>query len=139
MIAAFDPQGVQCGATPVAEEGKYGFMPCYRDDQMTTEDDGADPGDVISFTINGLPATPVPIRFNGTSVPPSTTITWTSNGDRWEVDLHVPPTPTPIPVGGVIVPVNRLELLAPWVGLIALAFLTALTVALVASSLASKR
>jgi hypothetical protein len=90
MIAAFDPQGVQCGATPVAEEGKYGLMPCYRDDQMTAEDDGADPGDVISFTINGLPATPMPISLNGTPVPPWTRVTWTRFGDRWEVDLRVP-------------------------------------------------
>ena len=42
------------------------------------------------------------------------------------------PTPyPPRPVGGVIVPVNRLELLAPWLGLAALASLAALTVALV--------
>ncbi len=33
--------------------------------------------------------------------------------------------------GGIIVPVNRLELLAPWMGLAALAGLAALTVALV--------
>jgi hypothetical protein len=37
----------------------------------------------------------------------------------------------PIPVGGIVVPVNRLELLSPWIGLAALASLTALTVALV--------
>jgi len=30
------------------------------------------------------------------------------------------PTPSPIPVGGVIVPVSKVELLAPWVGLAAL-------------------
>ena len=50
-----------------------------------------------------------------------------------------PPTPTPtppspsppIPVGGIIVPVSRLELLAPWVRLAALAALAALTVALI--------
>ena len=35
------------------------------------------------------------------------------------------------PVGGIIVPVNKLELLAPWMGLVALASLTALTVVLV--------
>ena len=36
----------------------------------------------------------------------------------------------PIPVGGVIVPVNRLELLVPWLGLVAAASLGALAVAL---------
>ena len=41
------------------------------------------------------------------------------------------PTPTPIHVGGIIVPVSKLELLAPWLGLVVLAGLTALTVALV--------
>jgi hypothetical protein len=32
---------------------------------------------------------------------------------------YTPPAP-PVPVGGVIVPVNKLELLAPWLGLAAL-------------------
>ena len=36
-----------------------------------------------------------------------------------------------LPVGGIAVPVNRLELLGPWVGLVALASLAALAVALV--------
>jgi len=35
------------------------------------------------------------------------------------------------PVGGIVVPVNRLGLLAPWVGLAALVSLAALTVAVV--------
>ncbi len=131
VIAAFDPQGVQCGQYTVTVKGKYGYLPCYRDDETTPEDDGADPGDVISFTINGLPATPVPISFNGTPISPSTTITWTHHGDRWEVDLRVPPMPTPIPVGGVIVPVNGLELVASWLRLMAVVFLAALAVVLV--------
>ena len=37
----------------------------------------------------------------------------------------------PVPIGGIVVPVNRLELLAPWLGLAALASLAALTAALV--------
>jgi hypothetical protein len=36
-----------------------------------------------------------------------------------------------VPVGGIVVPVNKLGLVAPWVGLAALASLAALTVALV--------
>jgi hypothetical protein len=39
--------------------------------------------------------------------------------------------PLPLPVGGVIVPVNEMGLLAPWLGLVALAALAALTVGLV--------
>jgi hypothetical protein len=80
-IAAFDPQGVQCGEFTVGEEGKYGLMPCYGDDETTPDvDEGAEPGDVISFTINGLPAV---------ALGPDEPI-WTSNGDRREVDLEVP-------------------------------------------------
>ena len=121
VIAAFDPQGVKCGEFTVIERGKYGLMPCYRDDPATPEDEGPLPGEPISFKINGLPARPVPKSLNGNPVPPSTTVTWTSFSDRWEVDLHVvAPPPPPVPVGGYIVPVNRMELLAPWPGLVAL-------------------
>jgi hypothetical protein len=79
VIAAFDPQGVKCGEFTVVEEGKYGLMPCYRDDATTPEDDGADPGDVISFTINGLPVV---------AAGPDDPI-WASYVRR-EVDLWVP-------------------------------------------------
>ena len=121
VIVAFDPQGVQCGEFTVVEEGKYGFLPCYRDDDTTPEDDGADPGDVISFTINGLPAE---------ALGPDDPI-WTSHGDRRVVDLHVAATPPPpVPAGGYIVPVSKPKLLAPWLGLPALALLAALTVTL---------
>jgi hypothetical protein len=130
VIAAFDPQGVQCGQFTVKFQGKYGYLACYRDDPVTPEDEGPLPGETIFFTINGLPATPVPKSLNGNPVPPSTTVTWTSLGDRWEVDLVVPRPPGP-PVGGVIVPVNRLELLSPWLGMTTLVWLTALTIALV--------
>ena len=37
----------------------------------------------------------------------------------------------PQPVGGYVVPVNRLELVSPWLGLVAMAFLSARTVVLV--------
>jgi hypothetical protein len=36
-----------------------------------------------------------------------------------------------VPVGGIVVPVDRLGLVAPWMGLVGLASLAALTVALV--------
>jgi len=172
VVAAFNPQGVQCGQYTVVEAGKYGYLPCLRDDDISSEDDRADPGDLISFTINGLPAV---------ALGPDDPI-WTSNGDRWEVDLGVPDSdgdgvydggdncplvPNPdqadgdgdgvgdacdncpevynpdqkdsdgdgvgdacTPVGGVILPVNRLELVAPWLGLASLVALFTFTVAL---------
>jgi len=186
VIEAFDTQHVKCGQFTVTDEGKYGYLACLRDDATTLEDDGADPGDVITFTINGLPAV-----ASGPDDP-----IWTSHGDLLEVDLGVPdsdgdgvsdgedncplvanPGQTDTdgdglgdacdpdddndgaldaddncprvynpdqadsdgdgvgdactPVGGVIVPVNKLELLAPWLGPVALISLTALGVALI--------
>ena len=42
------------------------------------------------------------------------------------------PHPPPFePVGGIVAPVSKLGLMAPWMGLVALASLAALTVALV--------
>jgi len=80
-IAAYDPDGVQCGEFTVTTEGKYGVLPCYGDDETTPNvDEGAEPGDEISFTINGLPAA---------ALGPDDPI-WTSHGDRREVDLEVP-------------------------------------------------
>lgn len=105
VIAAFDPQGISCGQCTVEFEGRYGLLYCYRDDAMTLDvDEGAEPGDVIAFTINGLPSVAL-----GPEAP-----IWTSNGDLREVNLRAP---VPTPVGGVIVPLSRLELLAPWLGL----------------------
>ncbi len=190
VIAAFDPQGVQCGEFTVTTEGKYGLMPCYGDDKTPPDpvDEGADPEDEISFTINDLPAT---------ALGPDEPI-WTSHGDLLEVDLEVPdddgdgvadsedncpsvsnpdqtdadedgmgdacdpdddndgvldaddncpttynPDQTdsdgdgigdacePIVVGGIIVPLNKLELLAPWLGLAMVASLSVLGAALV--------
>lgn len=88
-IAAFDPDGVQCGEFVVHTAGEYGLLSCSRDDPATAVDEGAEPGDRIFFTIGGLPAAATPVSFNGNPVPPDTTVTWTSNGDRWEVDLSV--------------------------------------------------
>ncbi len=80
VIEALDPQHVRCGQFIVTDEGKYGYLACLRDDETTPEDDGADPGDVITFTINGLPAI-----ASGPDDP-----IWISNGDLLEVDLGVP-------------------------------------------------
>ncbi|MFQ5858028.1 MAG: hypothetical protein ACE5LU_20685, partial [Anaerolineae bacterium] len=96
-IAAFDPSNTQCAEFTVLVAGAYGVMPCYRDDANTPGDEGAEPGDVISFTIDGLPATPIPVSLNANPVPPSTNVTWTQFGDLWEVDLQVVASPTPSP------------------------------------------
>jgi len=87
VIEAYDPQGVNCGEFVVSHAGWYGAMPVYRDDPETSSDEGADPGDTITFYINGYEATP-----QG----PETAV-WTSNGDLREVDLVAgPPSIGPV-------------------------------------------
>ncbi|MCZ7570270.1 MAG: hypothetical protein M5U01_17030 [Ardenticatenaceae bacterium] len=81
VIAAFDPQGTQCGEFVVTGEGAYGLLPCYADDPTTPGlDEGAAPGDAIRFTIDGLPVSP-----QGPQAP-----TWSAHGDRRQVDLASP-------------------------------------------------
>jgi PKD repeat protein len=77
VIDAFDPQGVHCGTYYVTVAGSYGLMPVYRDDPYTIEDDGAEPGDLISFFINGYPATA------------SGDLIWTEKGDNFEACLDI--------------------------------------------------
>ncbi len=55
-VLAFDPQGVNCGAFQVTTAGYYGLMHIYGDDPGTPQDEGAVSGDLITFTVNGLPA-----------------------------------------------------------------------------------
>jgi hypothetical protein len=52
-------------------------MAVYGDDPHTPADEGAEPGDHISFTVNGRPAL---------ELGPDPAM-WTGNGDRWEVNL----------------------------------------------------
>ncbi|MCX6826152.1 MAG: T9SS type A sorting domain-containing protein, partial [candidate division Zixibacteria bacterium] len=47
---------IHCGTFFVKRAGLYGFMPVYGDEARTAEDEGAVPGDAISFFINGSPA-----------------------------------------------------------------------------------
>jgi len=93
VVRAMDPTGTECGEFTVANGGQFGLMPCYRDDGTTTTDEGAVPGDRISFKINDTPATAIPLRLNNTPVPPSTNITWNQHGDLWEVQLVAADTP----------------------------------------------
>ncbi|MGQ9568252.1 MAG: hypothetical protein ACUVWW_09395, partial [Anaerolineae bacterium] len=114
VIAAYDPDGVQCGEFVVVSPGQYGVMAVYADDPFTLEDEGAEPGDTITFTVNGTPAAPM-----GPDLP-----LWTTNGDLRHVELEAPPsgstptptstvtpfgtaTPTPTPTGTAIHPTNQ--------------------------------
>jgi len=108
VVDAFDPDGVHCGYFVVDTVGSYGLMPVYGDDPHTPDDEGAQPGDTISFTINGYPATPM-----GPDDP-----IWTAHGDLRHVELQAlngsgtptatrTTTPTPTPTGTRIVPTNE--------------------------------
>jgi len=72
-IRAYDPDGVLCGMDYVRPSGLYGFMPIYRDDSYSDRDEGAEPGDTISFTIND----------QGVSTDP--VVVWTESGARFEL------------------------------------------------------
>ena len=52
-------------------------------------------------------------------------------GEQLLCEFPGPATITSMPVGGIVVPVNKLELLAPWMGLVTLAGFAALGVVLV--------
>jgi len=82
VIEAYTPEGFLCGQYFVTEEGTYGFMPVYRDDEFTDEKDGCYPGDLVSFTINGYMAT-----TDGDA-------TWTTNGDNIYLCLDAEPSVT---------------------------------------------
>lgn len=73
IIRAYDPDGVLCGIDRVRRDGSYGFMPIYRDDIHTDSDEGAEPGDAISFSLNGIPAEA------------KAAIVWTFHGDVFEL------------------------------------------------------
>jgi uncharacterized repeat protein (TIGR02543 family) len=50
-IGAFDPDGVCCGTYVVTNTGVYGDLYVYGDDGTTPEDEGAEPGDTITFMV----------------------------------------------------------------------------------------
>jgi len=75
VVQVFDADGVVCGAGVVTVPGQYGLLACYGDDPTTPEDEGASPGDALSFTIGGQP------------VSASQEAVWTAHGDLWLVPL----------------------------------------------------
>ena len=54
IVTAYDPDGVLIGRATVTTPGEYGAMPLYMDDPTTQVDEGATPGDLLTFKINGL-------------------------------------------------------------------------------------
>ncbi len=57
VVDAYDPDNVHCGTYVVGTSGVYGSMAIYGDDPATPGiDEGAEPGDSITFRINGASA-----------------------------------------------------------------------------------
>jgi len=56
VITAYDPDGVLCGQYTVTTQGQI-FFDCLGDDSDTPEDEGGEPGDIITFYMNGILAT----------------------------------------------------------------------------------
>ena len=85
VVRGYNPRGVLAGEYIVEHVGWYGVMAVYRDDPNTPADEGLRSGEVVSFTVNGWPATPV-------GPDPAT---WTANGALLQVDLaQISPDPT---------------------------------------------
>ncbi|MFQ5854318.1 MAG: hypothetical protein ACE5LU_01550 [Anaerolineae bacterium] len=74
-MQVFDADGVACRAGIVTEAGLYGLLACYGDDPTTPADEGASPGDVLSFAVDGAPA------------PASAKALWTAHGGLQWVPL----------------------------------------------------
>jgi hypothetical protein len=77
VITALDPDGVVCGEFLVTQAGRYGLMPVYGDDPYSLTDEGAVPGDLLEFRINGIKA----------SVTGPDEALWTTMGDLNQLDL----------------------------------------------------
>ncbi len=77
VVDAFTPEGLHVGTIYVTIPGEFS-MEVYGDDPRTPEvKDGAEPGDMISFFINGYPANVVGNNF------------WTEAGEMVEVCLDL--------------------------------------------------
>ncbi len=78
VVDAYDPDGVWCGTFTATTTGQYGFLLVYRDDNITGDiDEGSEPGDSLTFYIDGHYALTMGPGNPG----------WTSNGDVVQVDL----------------------------------------------------
>ncbi|MCH9024848.1 MAG: hypothetical protein IH931_05890 [candidate division Zixibacteria bacterium] len=52
VVEAYDPGGNLCGRSVVTTAGTYGFMPVYRDNEFSTEDEGCVYGDAVTIKVN---------------------------------------------------------------------------------------
>ncbi|MBU1682895.1 T9SS type A sorting domain-containing protein [Patescibacteria group bacterium] len=79
IVSAYDSDGILCGSFEVHTTGQYGFLAVYRDDSYTSGiDEGAEPGDTLTFFINNHIA-----LVQGPGAP-----IWTANGDVVELNLE---------------------------------------------------
>jgi hypothetical protein len=136
-IAVLDPEGTKCGEGTVTREGWYGLLPCYRDDPTTPVDEGAVAGDVLRFVIEGEQAAATVVSLNGNGLPRSTEVTWTAQGDRWEVDLNGATLP-PI-VGGYSMPPDWPFSSWPWPRIVPLLGLVAVAGGITAAARRMRR
>jgi hypothetical protein len=85
-VAAFTPRGTLCGQFTVTEAGLYGSLHVYGDDSSTAGDEGARPGDILTFKVWDAKAqqerTGHALASTGQSPP-----AWTQDLDYWLVDL----------------------------------------------------
>jgi hypothetical protein len=85
IVRAYDPEGALCGEFVVTVAGNYGLMAVYRDDPFTPDiDEGANPGELIRFTIEGTAAV---------TMGPDTPM-WGANGQIKRIDIDVPDSPS---------------------------------------------
>jgi len=77
-IRVYDETDILCGQFDIQKDGQFGLMSVYGDDILSKDiDEGAKPGDVLSFYLNGVKISPTNMD----------TVVWTQNGDRIRVDF----------------------------------------------------
>lgn len=86
LVDVLDPDGNLCGRFEIKQSGRYGLVSVYRDDPSTMLDEGAEPGDLLQFFVNGKRAKPL-----GLTEP-----VWTGNGDVINLDISAGVLPTTI-------------------------------------------
>ena len=88
-------------------------------------------GETVTCTFTNKPDTDGDGVLNATDNCPNDANPNQEDADHDGLGDVCDPTPFPEPVGGIVVPVNKLELLGPWMGLVGLVSLAALGVVLV--------
>jgi len=91
VVEVIDGEGTLAGRCAVRHAGFYGFLPIYRDDARTEEDEGADTGEWLNILVNGQPT--------------SSPVQWTEFGDVVELDVESPSsTGSPLPTAFALRP-----------------------------------